>query len=86
MEEMECLTLLPCWSVGEGDGDVEAEQHLITWVMGLLINALVTQTVKNKPAMVRQGSTLGSGRSPGEDSSTPIHYFCLENSLNRGAW
>ena len=37
--------------MGEGDRDVEAEQHLITWVMGLLINALVTQTVKNKHAL-----------------------------------
>ena len=27
-----------------------------------------------------------SGRSPGEDNDCPIQYFCLENSMDRGAW
>jgi len=25
-------------------------------------------------------------RSPGEGNTYPLHYSCLENSMNRGAW
>ena len=32
------------------------------------------------------GSILGSGRSPGGGHGNPLHYSCLENSMNRGAW
>ena len=28
----------------------------------------------------------GLGRSPGEGNGNPLQYFCLENSLGRGAW
>ena len=28
----------------------------------------------------------GSGRSPGEGNGDPLHYPCLENSIDRGAW
>ena len=28
----------------------------------------------------------GSGRSPGEENGNPLQYFCLENSMDRGAW
>ena len=31
------------------------------------------------------GSILGSGRSPGEGNGNPLQYFCLENSMDRGA-
>ena len=31
------------------------------------------------------GSIPGSGRSPGEGNSYPLHYFCLENCMDRGA-
>ena len=27
-----------------------------------------------------------SGRSPGEETSNPLQYSCLENSMDRGAW
>ena len=27
----------------------------------------------------------GSGRSPGEGNGNPLQYFCLENSMDRGA-
>ena len=33
-----------------------------------------------------QGSTPGSGRSPGEGNSYPLQYSCLENSMAREAW
>ena len=32
------------------------------------------------------GSIPGSGRSPGGGYGNPRQYYCLENSLNRGAW
>ena len=31
-------------------------------------------------------SIPGSGRSPGEGNSYLVHYSCLENSMDRGAW
>ena len=32
------------------------------------------------------GSIPGLGRSPGEVTGNPLHYSCLENSMDRGAW
>ena len=32
------------------------------------------------------GSIPGSGRSPGEGNDNPLHYSCLENSMDGGAW
>ena len=32
------------------------------------------------------GSILRLGRSPGEGNGNPLHYFCLENSMDREAW
>ena len=46
--------------------------------------------VKNLPANaggVRDlGSIPGLGRSPGEGNDNPFQYYCLENSMGRGAW
>ena len=28
----------------------------------------------------------GLGRSPGGGNDNPLQYYCLENSMNRGAW
>ena len=32
------------------------------------------------------GSISGSGRCPGEGNGNPPQYFCLENSMDGGAW
>ena len=32
------------------------------------------------------GSVPGLGRSPGEGKNYPLQYYCLENSMERGAW
>ena len=32
------------------------------------------------------GLIPGSGRSPREGNDNLLQYFCLENSMNRGAW
>ena len=46
--------------------------------------------VKNTPANagdVRdEGSIPGLGRSPGGGNGNPLHYSCLENPTDRGAW
>ena len=46
--------------------------------------------VKNLPAMqevqVTRLSIPGSGRSPGGGDGYPLHYSCLENPMDRGAW
>ena len=31
-------------------------------------------------------SIPGSGRSPEEENGNPLHYSCLENPMDRGAW
>ena len=43
--------------------------------------------VKNPPANAGELSLIpGSGRSHGEGNGYPLQYFCLENSVDRGAW
>ena len=32
------------------------------------------------------GSVPGLDRSSGEGNGSPLHYSCLENSMDRGAW
>ena len=32
------------------------------------------------------GSIPELGRSPGEGNGNPLQYFCLENSMDGGAW
>ena len=34
----------------------------------------------------RRGSIPGSGRSLGGRHGNPLHYFCLENLMDRAAW
>ena len=49
----------------------------------------VVLVVKNLPANAgdirTSGLIPGLGRSPGEGSINPIHYSCLENSMDTGA-
>ena len=46
--------------------------------------------LKNLPASAGDvkdvGSIPGSGRSPGGGQGSPLHYSCLENPMDRGAW
>ena len=43
--------------------------------------------VKNLPANAGDmGLIPGLGRSPGEGNGNPLQYFCLGNSMDRGAW
>ena len=46
--------------------------------------------VKNLPVNAGDAGDVGSipwlERSPGGGHSNPLQYFCLENSMDRGAW
>ena len=46
--------------------------------------------VKSPPANAGDakdtGSIPGSGKYPGEENDNLLHYPCLENSMDRGAW
>ena len=50
----------------------------------------VALVVKNPPSnpgdALDKGSIPGPGRSPGGGHGNPLHYPCLENSMDRGAW
>jgi len=49
--------------------------------------SLVTQMVKNLPAMQETGVFIPrSERSPGEGNGYPIQCSCLENPMSRRAW
>ena len=49
--------------------------------------SLVAQTVKNPAANARDlGLITGLGRSLGEENGNSLHYSCLENPMDRGAW
>ena len=42
--------------------------------------------VKNLPALQETRFTPGLGRSHGEGNGNPFQYFCMGNSMDRGAW
>ena len=50
----------------------------------------VELVVKNPPAnggdIRDMGSIPGFARSPGGGHGNPLHYSCLENPMDRGAW
>ena len=49
--------------------------------------SLVAQSVKSLPANAGDpGSIPGWVRFPGDGNGSPLQYFCLENSMDRGAW
>ena len=46
--------------------------------------------VNNPPANAGDtgdaGSVTGLGTAPGEGNGNPLHYSCLGNTIDRGAW
>ena len=47
---------------------------------------VVKKPLANTENVTDAGSIPGLGRSPGEGHGNPLHYSCLENSMDRGAW
>ena len=46
----------------------------------------LTQWLSSQESTYNEGSTPGSGRSPGGGNGTPLQYFCLEIPMGGGAW
>ena len=54
---------------------------------GVLDSFLCSLVSKASACNVGDLSSIpGSGRSPGEGNGNPLHYSCLENPMDRGAW
>ena len=43
-------------------------------------------SISNAESARDAGSILELGRFPGGRNGNPLHYSCLENSMDRGAW
>ena len=54
--------------------------------VSLFLALLVKNPPVNKGGLRDVGLTPGLGRSSGEGHGNPLHYSCLENSMDRGAW
>ena len=64
---------------------------MVTWAVRALVSEFWDipggSVVKNLPANTGDlGLIPESERSPGEGNGNPLQYFCLENSVDRGAW
>ena len=50
----------------------------------------IIERIKNLPAIQGTTGDMGSipesGLSPGVGNGNPLQYFCLRNSMDRGAW
>ena len=48
---------------------------------------LVVKSLLAKEDDLRDAGLIpGLGRSPEEGNGNPLQYFCLENSMDKGAW
>ena len=54
--------------------------------LGLPGNSVVKNLPVNTGGAGDSSLIPGSGRSPGEGNGNPLHDFCLENPMDRGAW
>ena len=53
------------------------------------MNSFRTHGSDRKESACNAGDTSlipASGRSPAEGNGYPLQYYCLENSMDRGAW
>ena len=58
--------------------------HKALWASKVVL--VVKNLLANAGDIRDTGSIPGLGRSPGEGSSNPLQYSCLENPMGRGAW
>ena len=52
----------------------------------MALTSLVTQYVKNLPAILVNWVRFQVGKIPGEGNGNPFQYTCLENPTDRGVW
>ena len=71
---------------------IKACEGFTTFIFEVLFQnpgaTLLAQTVKNASACEAgdQGSIPGLGSSSEEENGSPLHFSCLENSMDREAW
>ena len=64
----------------------------LIWVLNRYMGSLLSripQWLSGKESACNagdEGSVPGSGRSLGERNGNPLHYVCLGNPMDRGAW
>ena len=71
--------------------ELDLLEYEIKWAVGSITTKKASGgDVKNLPANEGDkgylGSIPGSGRSLGRVNRNPLQYFCLENSMDGGAW
>ena len=54
--------------------------------MGFPSGAVVKNLSANAGDTRDAGLIPASGRPPGKGNGNPLHYSCLENSMDRGDW
>ena len=54
--------------------------------LGFPGGSVVKHSPVNEEDTRDKGSTPESGRCPGVENGNPLHYFCLENSMDSGGW
>ena len=76
-----CYLWLPC-------GSVNGNPHWVTLyhIMGFLGSTVVKNPSANAGDARDTGLIPGLGRSPGAGNGYPLHYSCLKNPMDRGAW
>ena len=80
-----------CPSTIEGSLTLGTRSHLQTDIItSFFLDFPSGAVVKNPPANAADErdvcSIPGSGRSLGGGNGNPLQYYCLENSMDRGAW
>ena len=55
-------------------------------IQGTAVALVVKKLPANAGELRDKGLIPGSGRSLGGGHGNPLQYYCLENSMNRGAW
>ena len=74
-------------SIFFGTQDKQMRETWLDWHVGVFqVVQLIKNLAPNAGDERDAGSIPGSGRSPGEGNGNPLQYYCLENSLGRGAW
>ena len=61
----------------------EENVKLLHYSWASLVTPMVRESACNAGDL---GLIPGLGRSPGEGDGYPFQYYCLENSMDRGAW
>ena len=60
--------------------------EVVNFIDGLPDGPMGIECISNVGNTGDSGFISGSGRSPGVENSNPLHYFCLKNPMDRGAW